>query len=304
MNYPGPTKSGISGILTPSLIGYANDITFPWPLDSKLDGSDVGDVFFRTDSAPLWTTPPVKDALISLSKIGLSNIHSKDIISVLGSPKQPTFLHNAVGVILILDQGPRNLFKGIHARYIYDYFGILARNLTSYLVSLPPFHNPFNLQTWLNAGIELSHALLRISMLMAPLCHSDDRKDHMLHLKLTENVRSFYEEATRTKDPYRGSFSKDLKDIYLFANILNQGPPQGTVSIEQFVYWIMRYFTSHVVYVDWFARSPFRNCAVGRDDKEGEKEWLRYCGVKNDEMVREKVKEDMGRGVWTPLEIE
>ncbi|KAE8454676.1 hypothetical protein EG329_000299 [Mollisiaceae sp. DMI_Dod_QoI] len=301
---PGTTKIDLSAILTPLLLAYANKITFPWPLDSILDGAEVGDIFFRTDALPLWSTTDIKKTLLSLSEIGISNIQTEDFVSVLGSSENlQAFLHNSVGVILILDQAPRYLCKGIHARYIYDYFGVFARDLTSYFLSLPPSHNPFNLQTWLNAGIDISHAFLRISMLMAPLCHSDDPKDHRLHLKFTESVRSFYEQVTFTKDPYREDFSKDMRDIYLFANILKQGPPQGRVGIEQFVYWIMRYFTSHVAYVDRFERSPFRNCAVGRDDREDEKEWLVYCGVESDEVVRETIRIDVESGRWTPLEV-
>lgn len=292
----------LSKIFTPGLIDYVHQITFPWPLDSQLDGAEVGDIFFRKDARPLWRVQGVKSALLSLSRIKITN---EDLIFVLGLPSNPSFLRNAVGVILILDQAPRYLCKGIHARYIYDYFGILARDLTSYLLSLAT-QNPFNIQVWLDAGYEVSHAFLRISMLMAPLCHSDDSKDHKLHLKLTGDVRAFYERSTSTRDPHRATFDEDAKDIYLFANILQQGPPQGeegSIGIEQFVYWIMRYFTAHVAYVTWFGRSPFRNCAVGRDDKEGEKEWLLYCGVESDEMVRKKAGVDVKKGVWTPLEV-
>ncbi|CZR63133.1 uncharacterized protein PAC_13030 [Phialocephala subalpina] len=244
---PGSTKLDISNILTPSVIEYANKTTFPWPLDSKLDGAAVGNLFFRTDASRFWSTDDIKTTLLSLSKIDPSNIKTEDLISILGSPKRslPSFLHNCVGVILILDQAPRYLCKGIHARYTYSYFGPLTRNLTSYFLSLPPHHNPFNLQTWLNADFEVSHAFLRISMLLAPLCHSDDPRDHKLHLKLTENVRRFYEQSTSTLDPYRSDFSKDIKDIYLFARILEKGPPEESgkkqrVPIEAFVYWIMR----------------------------------------------------------------
>lgn len=65
----------------------------------------------------------------------------------------------------------------------------------------------------------------------------------------------------------------------------------------------MRYFTSHVAYVHWFGRSPFRNCAVGKEDQSGEKEWLGCCGVEVDEEVGEKVKDDVERSVWMELEV-
>jgi hypothetical protein len=272
-------------------------------LGSQLDGAEVGDIFFRKDIAPLWSAQKIKSALLSLSNIEITN---QDLVVIPGSALNPSFLHNAVAVILILDQTPRYLCIGIHARYIYDYFGALARDVTSYLLSLPSTQNSFNIQVWLDAGIELSHAFLRISMLMATLCHSDNPNDHKLHLKLTEDARLFYEHSTGTRDPYRAAFVEDSKNIYLFANILEQGPRQGengTIGIEQFVYWIKRYFTAHVAYVNWFGRSLFRNCVVRRDDKEGEKEWLEYCGVESDETVRAKVRADLNNGTWTPLEV-
>jgi hypothetical protein len=66
---------------------------------------------------------------------------------------------------------------------------------------------------------------------------------------------------------------------------------------------LMRYFTAHVGYVGWFGRSPFRNYAVGRENGEGEVEWLKYCGVTPDEEVREGVRRNKERGVWTGLEV-
>jgi uncharacterized protein (DUF924 family) len=290
MNYAttNTTQNSLSSIFTPSLLSYCNNITFPWPLSSPLSDRDVGHVFFGVDATPQWSVPEVKAALVELSRKGLSKVPLSDLVAILGDPMGDlrNFLQTAVAIILILDQGPRHLCKGVNARYTYDYFGVLARNLTSYLLSLPPAQNPFNITTWASSGIGLSHTFLRISMLLAPLCHSDALIDHELHIQLESSIREQYETQTSTIDPYRETFAKDRKDIYLFANMLNKGPPQinitisetGHLSMSHFVYWIMRYFTAHVAYVEWFGRSPFRNCAVGREDREGEEEWLGYCG--------------------------
>lgn len=307
------TQNPLSAILTPPLLSYCTEITFPWPLSTPLSGTEVAFAFFGQDTTLKWSVPEVKIALLELSRLGLPNISVSDLVSILGDPTKElqTFLHRSVAIILLLDQGPRHLCKGVDARYTYDYFGVLARNLVSHFFSLPPTQNPYNLTTWTSTGIELSHGFLRISMLLAPLCHSDIARDHSLHLQLESSVRQYYEIQTNTIDPYRQTFTEDTNDIYLAANMLEEGPlhlkgsmdKAVSMRIEQFVYWMMRYFTAHVAYVEWFGRSPFRNCAVGRRDREGEKEWLDYCGIVVDEGVRERVRRDIEGGGWRPLEL-
>jgi uncharacterized protein (DUF924 family) len=160
----------------------------------------------------------------------------------------------------------------------------------------------------MKVGLQYSHAAPRVATLMAPLCHSEDLKMQQLHLCVTEDFRCEYEALSGTADPHRKTKTSDMRDIYLMADLLERGPPQGpSVVMSNFVYWIMRYFTSHVAYVTAFQRSPFRNVAVGRDDAAGEAAWLQKYGIvwtKADEIVRGHIRTDRQKGRWTPLDLD
>jgi uncharacterized protein (DUF924 family) len=69
--------------------------------------------------------------------------------------------------------------------------------------------------------------------------------------------------------------------------------------MTQFVYWMMRYFTTHDPIVRTFGRSPWRNAVVGREDTEPETEWLKKCDAARsdaDDEVRRKVARDIAEG--------
>jgi len=74
--------------------------------------------------------------------------------------------------------------------------------------------------------VEINHAFLSIAMLLAPLNHFDIPTHHELHLRLEGKIRGLYRSVTRLRDPYFSHIAKDLKDIYLFPNLLKQGHPQ------------------------------------------------------------------------------
>jgi uncharacterized protein (DUF924 family) len=298
----------LASILTPALISYTNSITFPWPISCTLSGSEVGSAFFDSqDSATAqWSGHIVKESLISLSKIGLSKIHLKDIIALLPSPSDLDFNTQVTGLILFLDQGPRYVCKGAGKRYIYEYFDIISRKVVGWLMELSAEENPFCMQSWSRVGISWDQAIVRISMLLAPLVHSEVLADMDRHLDIEEKLREEIEEMSGLKDPYRQSFRRDLKDEYLTVRkLLKEGPPKGeSVQIEDFVWWVFRYFTGHVGIVERFGRSPWRNVAVGRDDTEHERAWLvelESDPSAGDEMVRKEVKEDVINQRWSEL---
>lgn len=71
----------------------------------------------------------------------------------------------------------------------------------------------------------LDHAALRIAMLMAPIYRPESVDDQILQLRITENLRSTYEDLTQTHESHRSSFSEDIEDIYLMVRLLANGPP-------------------------------------------------------------------------------
>ena len=132
--------------ISPSLLEYANKITFPWPLDASPGGSAVGDVFFRHDATPEWSVSDVREVLMKLSEdhckdssistfgetLDNLDLQSGSSLSdtLLGSWKQ------VVGLVLLFDQAPRNLLrKGTNTRYIYHHFDLKARQLLDILLN-------------------------------------------------------------------------------------------------------------------------------------------------------------------------
>lgn len=299
------TRESITDILPPRLLQHIHHIVFPWPTDAKLNGTDVGRLFFLHPALSLlWNKSDIKQSLINLADIGTDDIDLDDLVSTVISfdiNKWKLLL----GAVLLLDQAPCYLCKGTDARYTYHLYDLLALCLINNLIHTHP--EWLTIAGWQVTGLSDDHVVLRILMLLAPLVHSEDLADQHMHLQLTEDLRTESERRTKALDPYRASFLEDLKDVGLIDRLLTQGPPQGShVRVFDFVYWLMRYYTSHVSYVVHFGRSPFRNIAVGRDDASEETQWLRLNGVfwrEEDENVRRKIKADIQAHAWTPMQL-
>lgn len=53
-----------------------------------------------------------------------------------------------------------------------------------------------------------------------------------------------------------------------------------------------------------FGRYPYRCSQLGIEETEEEKKWLEeteYFGAVRDQVVKDKIREDVEKGVWTPL---
>ena len=122
-----------------------------------------------------------------------------------------------------------------------------------------------------------------------------------------DTVRSEYEARSRTTDPHRHTMSRDRTDITLIARLLEAGPPQGKeATVADLVYWMMRYYSSHLGYMWHFKRSPIRNIAIGRQDAVGEVAWLKVLGInrsETDEDTRILIIDDKERHRWRPLHL-
>lgn len=184
----------LEDIINLTLLDYISNITFPWLLNETLDAAVVGDRFFRHDSKPEWDIDKIKTALVGLSELGLDNVHISDLLSLLYKQAQGSrllLLERLTGLVLLLDQGPRTLFNdSTNARYTYHYLDIITRDFVDAVLRTSYADDPFSWRTWETAGMSLDHAALRIAMLMAPICHSESVLDHILQLRITEDLGS------------------------------------------------------------------------------------------------------------------
>ncbi|KAK3701772.1 hypothetical protein LTR37_015292 [Vermiconidia calcicola] len=297
----------VEEIFTSGLLEYAHNITFPWDLDKPLNASTVGPAIFGArHTIADWDVPLVKNALTRLALLKIDDIRLEDFPGFIRAASEEDgelfAWQRFFGMVLILDQGSRFLCKGTNARYIYHFFDRIA---LATIKSMLSGGRSAALSDWEAAGIDKDQAGVRMLVLIAALAHSEDMEDQKMHLHAVARLRREYETLSKTHDPYRATLEQDCKDIHLQGRMLSEGPPQGkSVHMSDVVYWMMRYYASYVAYVDNFGRSPYRNVAVGRDDGEGEVEWLAENGVwrtEEDEQVREKIKQDIENGVWSPL---
>ena len=303
-----PNKVPLEEIFKPELLEYAQDISFPWDLDKPLRAVKVGQAFLDNDDATTkWDVPDVKQALTRLSELGLKGVQLDNFPEFIRGASDDDHVlsrERFLGTILILDQASRLLCRGLNERYVYELYEKMA---VHFVKSMMQGGAPARLTDWEAAGIDKDQAMIRMLTIMGSLIHSEDLEDHNMHFRFIQMLREQYEALSHVPDPYRQSHSKDLEDIYLYGRLMESGPPQARgVHMHDFVYWVMRLYTSQYAFVRHFGRSPLRNVAVGRDDAEGEAEWLKATGVQRteeDEIIRKTIKEDVENGRWRPLSL-
>jgi hypothetical protein len=301
---PPPT---LEEIFNPNTLQYAEDIAFPFDLDKPLNATTVARHFFNHQQQQQdWNDVKIHRALILLSRIGWDNINLDDFSNFVrhsssdGGDGRLRFL----GVILILGHGARRVCKGEDARYIFQFFEPICLHMIN---SILGDGGNVNISDWEAAGIDKDHAILRMVLLIAPLGLSERLEDRERFQRILERMRTQYERLTHTKDPHRATYERDTNDVDVLAKMIQDGPPMGEgVHMPDLVYWLMRYSSAPMAVTRKFGRSPIRNVAIGRDDAEGEVDFLNKIGVgrtEGDEMVRQKIKADIAAGRWEPLEL-
>lgn len=113
--------SDLSQILTPSLFHAVLKNRIPWskkePLDFKLVGiSIVSDLPDGRKEFLKMIFPALK----AMSVLGLDNV--PDLMNFLPSPSSPEFPEQALGLQLLVDQGPMIFCEGVDARWAASYF--------------------------------------------------------------------------------------------------------------------------------------------------------------------------------------
>lgn len=304
------TQLQVQDIFSDELCEYAESIVFPWDLDRPLNADVVAQrLFSQHNPTPEWDVPEVKAVLVKLADFGIEKI--RDNIDEFPEYVRAASVDDGdlpasdrnLGIILTLSLGARYVCTGVNSRYAYEYFHQIPIHTIKYITS----RGMAKLSEWEAAGIDKQQAIIRVLMMLGCLVRSEDSEDHETHLRLVEELRKEYEHLTHSQDPYRDTFSQDVQDVNLLGCMIEEGPPQGKiVHMYDVIYWLMRWYTSHVAYQRHFGRSPFQNVAAGRNDTEEEIQWLKNLGVnrtKEDEDARNQIKQDIDNGRWRPLQL-
>ncbi len=278
----------------------------PYPKDHRLD---VHEVIEKGEFNGRLFLP----VLQALSQLGIEQVKKIDFLTtgILPDPEDPTFPEYALGLILILDQAPRTVFKGVDTRYSYSFFGPMAIKLIRRLKDLPPHLVPYNRDRWVRElGYPIDHWFFALFWFMAPITHSELLVDQEYQVTIWDSAKKDNMKINHgLSDPYAEALKGELgRDVLAFAREVEKGLPTEEelgrpLSFGDYVYWFAMIFHIHLPIIDKFGRYPYRNGAVGRDTTEEEKDFLVKTGYWScvDEEVAEKIREDLEKGVWSPL---
>ena len=298
-------SSDLSQILTPSLFYAVVKNRNPWPKESTLDFKIV--MVHLISEAPEGREEFHKmifPALKALSVLGLDNV--PDLMTLLPPPSSPEFPEQALGLQLLVDQGPRSFCKGVDKRWEANYFDVISQRLAKSFFALPDNLRPWNKERWLGQlGASFDYWMLPSVWFLAPWEHSEHVEDQELAEKWTEHLRIEVEKQSGEKDPNRAKREELFKDTHALLRMFQEGGPslQGRVTTARYLFWLFTVLNVHKPIIDKFGRYPYRNAGAGRVSTEEEKVWIEETGrfgvVEPD--VAEKIMEDVKAGRWTPL---
>ena len=246
---------------------------------------------------------PILKALKALSKLDLSNI-VESLLSILPQANSPEFPSQALGLLYLIDQGPRALLEGVDERWQVSVFDPLAIAFARKLHALPTKLRPYSKDRWLGEqGWDMPHWLLVQLWFTAVFVHSESKDDHKVAVELQEEMRLAIEQETGTTDPFRAGMEEDLKHPDLFFKRLMAGQPQGEVNMQERMYPFLNILWVHEPIINVFGRYPYRNSAAGRASTPAEEKFLEetsHFGEVEAEAAA-KIKEDIDAGRWTPI---
>ena len=243
-------------------------------------------------------------ALVALSKIPLSDPKLADMMQLLPPPSDPDFPEQCLGLMLLVDQGPRMLCNDIDGRWTDPFFGVLALRIARAWYALPPEQQPNAWARWKQAGVDFDYWVLVHFHFSFPFVHSEAEDNQRIGLAMTEERRAAVEEHTGETDPHRGERLELLSDTLGFYRVAMGGPPSGDpVTMHQWVFWSGMLLDVHWPIIHKYGRYPYRNPIQGRESTGEELAWLEKTdnAFTASPEVAEKVRQDVKQGIWTPL---
>lgn len=294
--------ASLSALLPSSRLYAIFQARIPWPRSTPLNFAHV------RDSSSYFDTGAFHALCFSALK-RLSEIHCLDVadelFALLSEPESHEFPEQALGLLLLLDQSPRQLFSSHDERWTYSYFDALALRVLNRLRALPEALQPDRKERWTDEmGYTFSHWAVTRFWFTAPLTHSESIADQELQQRLCNEVRIAVEATTGTRDAYRECGTELATDPTAFSRRARMGPPVGDdITMADFVFWFLMIFDAHVPIIRAFGRFPFRNGAMGRVTTEAEKSFLERTGGFGTlgEEAQRRIREDVQAGRWTPL---
>src|ERR1700761_3371213 len=291
-------------VLTPALFSGIIAYQFPWdvPVDIKV----ATDFFWGIpDNSRRVYDTIFHQALLPISQLVPNVPNLTHYLPPMNKEHEKEYLEHTLALILLVDQGPRSLFRGINNRYTVGFFDVMAQNLVKDLISAGKL--PDSIDRWMKVlGFPFEDAMMRKYWFYAPLIHSEDLRDHEIGDAKVEEMRKEIEEYSGTRDPARDTREEDSRDTLLFARLVGAGPPSNP-SFAEFMFWIFRIFDAHTPVIKEYGRYPASNRVTGRETTSKEEKFLRIneeLGMPKSSLTDEeaaKIKRQVKDGVWDKL---
>ncbi|KAJ5543204.1 hypothetical protein N7535_005633 [Penicillium sp. DV-2018c] len=241
--------------LTPTLLQDVHELWFKH-LDSDdsfiLPGwTEMGKWFERNEEFDKLCLAKFQPAL---ETIVASKASAKDVISAI-NPSSPL---DWVSLIILLDQIPRNCYRGDESKVVFGLFDPIVEN-----IALQAFAQ----------GIPTQSPYYRYRMAYRnwfhmPLMHSEDLAVHEQAAKVHEDTAKDMEEFL-ARDPE--SLSEEEKPCF---KVLSE----KAEALKALLSATVDYEERHKVIIERFGRYPHRNQALGREPTPEEIEYLRNGG--------------------------
>ncbi|KAL5000539.1 hypothetical protein BDV10DRAFT_162273 [Aspergillus recurvatus] len=170
----------------------------------------------------------------------------------------PITAHGWLGLILLLDQLPRNCYRGAEAALVYTFFDPISRFIASRA-----------LEKGIPSRPEIRYRLTLRHWFYLPLMHSEDLGQQDLVLKcyqeMAEDVRRLLDE------PAEGVSEKELACREVLAN--------NREAVEANLAQNFKFQKEHHDIIAQFGRYPYRNGVLGRTTTPGEEMFLRETNI-------------------------
>ncbi|ORX38739.1 hypothetical protein BD324DRAFT_622150 [Kockovaella imperatae] len=250
------------------------------------------------DATPAW---PV---LERLAECGLEGALKTDWMSILPGPDESLFPKACLGLIILLDQAPREVLSdGTNARYNFGFFDPIASHVVAKWKDLPPHLIPWNKHRW--SDYHPDWWMFATMWFMAPFTHSEILANHDYQIGIWSWVKRDCEKEYGLQDPYaeRLRAGGDLDaDPCAFPREAMRGPPWN--SFAEWLYWWAMIFHVHRPILQNFGRYPYRNDALGRSTTQTEARWIEETKLfaASVEVAAGQIREDVERGRWRPIQ--
>ncbi|TWU73209.1 hypothetical protein ED733_004596 [Metarhizium rileyi] len=242
----------IKSLLTPLLFRQVQEV---WFLDSTVEAciippqENVKRWFMSSEALDKECVDKFLPALEALRKTGVTS--GTEILDAV-EPAQPG---DWMSLLILLDQIPRNCYRGASSSVVFDEFDPLARDVSRAAIEqgLPDGHP------------EIRWQLAYRNWFYMPLMHSEDLSDHEQALegfrKVVADVESLVgEQQGSVDDEYHARALKVAKgDVEAAMRMA-----KTTLDFEQMHYDI----------IQKFGRYPHRNKALGRESTAEEMDYL------------------------------